>query len=457
MANGDPSLLPNNIEQNPAPHPISGQEALTKLQTKTNEIMAQFLAVLPSNYISQVNGPFYTLQFQALAYEIAKIQCAAQEVSKDSDYDFTRVEFLWQIIGALVFPNLPGKDGSIPVVEGDVDYRTFLKRMVLLLLQGSTATTVQEGAGLLTTGTITVIERFLGARDPNSAWTIDDQFALEVNVENGGGTAFPSEDPFVLQENILLILRALKPAHTLYEYRHLFRDAFGGVLLPDGNTGIADDGGIHGNTDRPVGSTLPGISWDLFTYYYDDMRRFCFGAKQITSTAGETLTDQTVFRDTTRSFANGREGSLLIIPAGTNVGRYTVQSVSTFVSSTDTVSRAYTTSPTGLTGSATVVNGVILDTAQDFGAAVEGEVLTFTAGPNAGSYRLDTLIGANGGAVGVSTGPATGVRPSPGLLRVDRRMPAALSAQSYEVTVDRLGVRTPQDVVLEDATAQFYI
>ena len=132
------SLIPHNITQNPAPQPISGQESLTNLQIKTNEIMAQFLAVLPSNYVSQINGPFYTLQFQALAEQLAKIVCVAVELSKDSDYDFTRTEFLWQIIGALVFPNLPGKDGNIPVVDGDVDYREFLRRMVLLLLQGST-------------------------------------------------------------------------------------------------------------------------------------------------------------------------------------------------------------------------------------------------------------------------------------------------------------------------------
>jgi hypothetical protein len=366
------------------------------------------------------------------------------------------VEFLWQIIGALVFPNLPGRDGDIPVVEGDVDYRTFLQRMVLLLLQGSTPATVQEGSELLTTATITVIERFLGAREEGSAWTIDDQFALEVNVENEGGTEFPDEDPFVLEENIRLILRALKPAHTLYEYRHLFRDAFGGVILPDGSTGIADDGGIDGNMDEPPGFTGPGVRWDLFSYYYDDLRKFCLGAKQIEGTAGETLSDRTLFRDTTLSFGNIREGALLIIPAGANVGRYTVQAVLTFLSSDDSVARTYTTSPTGLTGSAIVRGGVIVDTSQNFGTSVEGEVLTFAAGPNAGSYRLDTLLGSNGGPVGVSAGPATEVRPSPGMLRVERRMATAATGQSYEVTVDRLGVRTPQEVALEDAAAQFY-
>jgi hypothetical protein len=452
------SLIPHNITQNPAPQPISGQEALTNLQIKTNEIMAQFLKVLPSNYVSQINGPFYTLQFQALAEQLARIICTVIEVSKDSDYDFTRTEFLWQIVGTLVFPNLPGKDGGIPVVDGDVDYRTFLQRMVLLLLQGSTPATVEEGAGLLTTAEIGLIEKFLASRDPNSAWTLDDQFGMEVNVENEGGTAFPAEDPFVLQENIRLILEALKPAHTLYEYRHLFRDAFGGVLLPGGGTGIADDGGIDGNKDRPLDSPLPGMSWELFSYYYDDLRKFCFGAKSVRGTAGETLTDRTLFGDTTLSFANVVPGALLIIPAGPNIGRYTVQAVLTFLGD-DAIPRPYTTSPTGLAGTATIFNGEIyaLAGSPDFGLVVEGEVLTFTLGPNAGSYRLETLLGPDGGPVGVSTGPALSVRPSPGLLRVDRRMLVALAGQSYEVTVDRLGVRVPKDVALEDAAEQFYL
>ena len=455
---GDPTAsLPHSIDQNPAPSPVTGQDSITKVQTKTNEIMAQFLAVLPSNYVSQVNGPFYTLQFQAIAEHIARFQCTAQEVFKDSDYNFTRTEFLWQIIGALVFPNLPGKDGDLPVVDGDVDYRTFLHRMVLLLLQGSTPAAVAEGAGLLTESTIILIERFLGAREPGSAWTIADQFTMEIFVETDGGTEFPAENPFVLEENVRLILEALKPAHTLYVYRHLFRDAFGGILLPDGSYGLFDDGGITGGLNRPPGSQDPGVWWELFSYYYDDFRKYCLGAKQITSDAGETLTDRTLFRDVTRSFQNIRPGALLLVTSGPNIGRYDVSAVLTFLSSTDSTARAYTTSPTGLTGTATVVGGVIVDTSQDFAAAVPGEILTFTAGPNAGTYRLETLLGSNGGPVGIASGPATQVRPAPTLLRVDRRMDSVATGQSYTVVVDRLGIQQPHVVTGEDASEQFYL
>ena len=124
---------------------------------------------------------------------------------------------------------------------------------------------------------------------------------------------------------------------------------------------------------------------------------------------------------------------------------------------TDATARAYTTSPTGLSGTATVSGGnVITDTAQDFGAAVEGEVLTFSAGGNAGvGVRLGTLMGSNGGAVGVASGPATQVRAEPSILRVQTRIPVAGGAQAYEVDVDRLGVSEPHAVTAEDVSSQF--
>jgi hypothetical protein len=150
-------------------------------------------------------------------------------------------------------------------------------------------------------------------------------------------------------------------------------------------------------------------------------------------------------------------GAILRIDAGVNAGTYEVVEVRVFPLGTDTTARAYTTSPTGLTGTATVSGDTITDSGQDFGAAVEGEVLTFTAGPNAGSYRLETLLGSNGGLVGFATGPATQVRPSPCILRVSKRMPAAATGQTYLVDVDRLGMRTPKTITNEDASEQFYL
>jgi hypothetical protein len=424
--------FPYDISQNPAPTPESGQDYDTARRELTNAIMQTFFRVLPSNYVSVERGPWYTLQFQAIAEQLAAWQIAAQEVYKDSTWDFTRPEFLWEILGRLVFPASSSREG-FPQVNGDIECRDFLRQMVLLLLAGATAESMQQGAELLTDASAILIEKFLHSvpRDPAGLWTIDNQFEVEIFIESEGGTAFPA-DPFNLQTNAGLILDALKPAHVLYEYRFLFREVFGPLF-----------------TDE--------VSWTMSQYHYDDLRKYCYGAREITGTAGETLTDRFLFTDTTKSLGSVQPGAILRIDAGVNAGTYEVVEVRVFPLGTDTTARAYTTSPTGLTGTATVSGDTITDSGQDFGAAVEGEVLTFTAGPNAGSYRLETLLGSNGGLVGFATGPATQVRPSPCILRVSKRMPAAATGQTYLVDVDRLGMRTPKTITNEDASEQFYL
>jgi hypothetical protein len=431
VSNGDETkIFPINVIQNPSSHPLGGQEFQRAVRAQTENILAEFLRMLPDNYVSQISGPNYILQFQALAEVLAEIQITAQEVFSDSDFDFTRSEFLFQILGSLVFPK--GETEGIPVIEGDTTYRDFLKSMVELLLQGAIPDSIQSGIELLTDADITVIEKSIAARnDPQSAWGFDDQFSFEINVSAEGGTAFP-EDPITLAENVRLVMQALKPAHTVFDYRHLFLDSFGDLFS---------------------GS----VSWDIQSHYYDDFRKYCDGAKSITGTLGETFTDRRLFQDVTRGFGSVSEGATLKIESGANQGQYRVEEVLAFPIGTDSTPRSYTTSPSGLVGQATVLEDSLEDFSQDFAGAVEGETLTFSSGPNAGSYRLVTLLGLNGGPVGKASGPATSVRVDTSLLRLTSRMPTVATGQTYSVEVDRLGVRVPQERVGEDASIYFVL
>lgn len=539
----DKTLLPTLLAQNPAPVEKSGQDRIKTRREQVDSIMSVFMQLLPSNYVAQVQGPFYTIQFQAIAEQIADFQITAQEAFSDSDYDYLRGEFLFQLLGTLVFPDA-NSDGY-PTLEGDLTYREFLKRMVQLLLQGATKPTIEGGLELLADATWSVIEKSIAAREtfkkvwnpttgrwerqPGSAWGLDDQFEFEVNVTytdpETGEQRFPP-DPFVLAENVRIVLRALKPAHTLYDYRHLFQETFGQFFTATS-------------------------SWELSNYYYEDFRRFCCGAKQVSGTAGVTWSDKTLFSDTSREFDQITAGAELTVLSGPNsinasttdrgeVGRYRVADLLYFPIATDTIPRTYTTSPSNFRGEAVVTANVIEDRVElglagqglkipdttavrflsgeffirvgdllvtpvgvaafspvpdpdgieyltanwgsnpvgtlalgsnlladhegelvsyvaDWGSAVEGEVLTFTAGPNAGSYRLKTLLGNNGGLVGEATGPATKVRPALSLLRTERRMKTAATGQQYVVAVDRLGVQEPREVTGEDASIFFVL
>lgn len=457
------NILPRLLEQNPSPVQRGGQDFLTKKRQQVDAIMSVFMQVLPSNYVSQVTGPFYTIQMQAAAEAIADFQLTAQEAFTDALYDYTRSEFLFQILGALVFPD--ALSDGYPTLEGDTTYRDFLKRMVTLLLAGAKKSSVEEGLNLLSDAEFQVIEKVLAARNtqkkvwsaekgsletqPGSIWGLEDQFEVEINVSKGEGDSQRFPDlPFVLQENARIVLRALKPAHTLYTYRHLFREAFGPLFVDT-------------------------MSWSLDRYNYEDFRKFCLGAREISGTSGETLSDRRLFTDVTRDFSQVQPGADLVVVSGPNsihsggtegteasadfrhIGRYRVEEVLSFPVGADVTPRAYTTTPTGLTGFVTLSEGALEDPEQDWAAAEEGEVLTLAAGPNAGTYRLKTLLGNFGGPVGSAPGPATRVRVAPSLLRLDRRMRYAVSGQSYTVSVDRLGVQDTQSVEDEDVTLFF--
>jgi len=534
-----PKYLPYSVQENPSLAVGEDAAYLSAVDAQVQSIMQFFLAVVPSNYTSQIKGPFYTMQFQAAAEQIARIQVSASDVFADADYDYTRPEFLYQIIGSLVFPDV-AEDG-IPSLPSDIAQRRFLKDMVGILLKGATKSALYDAIKLLTDADVQIIEKSIASRgNPLSGYTLAEQFEFEINLsktvktttvlkttgapptmeahyhtiqvdQNGNGktvetfftedgivgvphihdiyewavqpyvatatvpahshdvvSEFPASDPAALFRNIALVLKAIKPAHTLYEYRNVFREVFGGIFTDSAN-------------------------FDLNSAYYDDLRKYWWGAKSITGTLGVTLSDRTLFSDATRSFANINAGAALTILSGLNavnasntdqntVGRYTVTDVLTFPVPSDTSVVPFTTSPTGLSGFLQITgtdtlqsmvyslaaNTYVPDTAAtvNWATITENEILTIASGVNAGSYRFEALMGNNGGLVRVligkngsqpltPVGPAYQARMAPSLLRLDRRMRYAATGQQYQVVVDRLGVLTPNVVTNEDASVYF--
>lgn len=584
MANDPKTLLPGLLPQNPSSWNNQGQERFRVRQEQVDRVLAVFQQLVPSNYVSQVPGPYYLTQFQAMAERVADFQLTAQEVFADTFYDYTRAEVLFQILGGLVFPD--AEKSGYPTIEGDLTYRTFLQRMVELLLKGATPEVQKEAVELLTDAAVTIIERGVEARKlkGQSAWGPEEAHTFEVNVENtvtreyagtgaellepgsspsdqgwdfqtegmnqgqqasngwliygpvdglswtqaytvpgdtpsittrvavqppvvdnrvlfeagfilngkailfgvrqnngqtqvylstideepvylnpvyfpslfgpvreytltlneedevqvlvdgnlvtaeplasfsdvpledkvafvvsGGGEytggsysvlwstfsvngtasytetqpAFP-DNAIVLQQNVQLVLRALKPAHALYEYRNLFREAFANLFSDV-------------------------LTWSMAVDHYQDMRRNWYGAQAIIGTAGVTwATDRSLFSDSTRDFTNIRPGAKLFVTSGANANprnlednAYQVLNVLTFLQD-DATPRAYTTS-SSKSGLGTVVGSTFLDPTQEWTESLHGETLTIAGGPNAGTYRIKEVLGPNGGLAGELT------------------------------------------------------
>lgn len=230
-----------------------GKEYNLRLATRAQSIFTNLLNLLPSNYISTVQGPNYTNELKAVAVELAKLELALEDVDYDGNFSNTRSDFLYSIIGYLVFLN-----GKLPTTNfDDQEFKQFLLNVIRIYFQGSVPGSMRDGVQLFVSSNVTITENFLLVRAGASGLDISDQFGFQIDIDALGG--FPP-DVFTLDSNIRLILDILRPAHTLFRIRYVFRDDY------------------EPNEDE-TGEIIDAMRWKLSNYWYDDFRIYPRGLK----------------------------------------------------------------------------------------------------------------------------------------------------------------------------------
>lgn len=230
-----------------------GKEYQLRLAQRAQSVFTNLLNLLPSNYTSTIQGPNYTNEMKAVAVELARLELALEDVEFDSDFKNTRSEFVYNLIGYLVFLN-----GKLPTTAfDDQEFKTFLLNVIKIYFQGSVPGGMRDGVQLFVGENVTVTENFLLLRQGASGLDISDQFGFQISIDALSG--FPS-DVFTLDSNIRLILDILRPAHTLFRIRYIFRDTY----TPNSDTS---------------GKILDASRWRLANYYYDDLRVYPRGLK----------------------------------------------------------------------------------------------------------------------------------------------------------------------------------
>lgn len=242
----DPNRLNYTVSQ-------TGREYNLRLLQRAQPIFSQLLNLLPSTYVSSVQGPTYTNELKAVAVELARLELALEDVDRDRTFDTTRPEFLYSIAGYFVLLN-----GRIPGVEfDDVEFRNLVVNLIRIFFQGSIPKSMEDVVKLFVSGAVQVKENFLLVRQGASGLDISDQFGFTVDVLSGGG-GFPP-NIFDADSAIRQILDIARPAHTLYRLRYIFTDDY----LPNDS----------------YGKVLDAMRWRLSAYYYDDFRRYCGGVR----------------------------------------------------------------------------------------------------------------------------------------------------------------------------------
>lgn len=243
----DPNRLNFNIHR-------KGKEYNLRVLQRAQSIFSTLLGLLPSNYNSTIQGPNYTNEIKAVAVELAKIELALEDANLDLDYRNTRSEFLFSIIGYLVFLN-----NRLPSLEfNDEEFRTFFLNLIRIYFQGSVPDSIEDAVGLFLETEFQILENFLLVRSGSANLDISDQFGFQIGVETAN--EFPS-DVFDLQSSIRIVLDIVRPAHTIFSVRFIFTDEF----IPTDETG----------------DIIDSMRWKMASYYYEDYRSYWAGLKDL--------------------------------------------------------------------------------------------------------------------------------------------------------------------------------
>jgi hypothetical protein len=167
----DPDRLNHTVEQ-------SGKEYNLRLIQRTQSIFKNLIDLLPGNYISTIEGPNYSVEVKAVALELARLELALEDVKFDIDFETTRTDFLYTMIGYMVFMN-----GQLPTTDyDDEQFRQFLLNVIGIYFEGSIPKAMVQGVQLFLTGALTFTENFLQARLPDSGLDISDEFGFQIDA-----------------------------------------------------------------------------------------------------------------------------------------------------------------------------------------------------------------------------------------------------------------------------------
>ena len=223
-----------------------GREFNFRLAQRAQAIFNTLMQLLPSNWISTVKGPNYTIELNAVAYELARLELSLEDVNTDQAFATVRTDFLYQVIGYMLF------NGQLPSLDySDIEFRKFFIALIGIYFQGAVPAAIEAAANLLFDQLATTYENFLLVRQGASGLDISDEFGFRIDIACTNNE-FPA-NTFMNDAALRMILQIIRPAHTLYQLRYVFQDAY------------------------PSDSITDTSNWKLDNYYYEDFRAYWDG------------------------------------------------------------------------------------------------------------------------------------------------------------------------------------
>ncbi len=239
-----------------------GEAYIARVQRETDRNFEIFLSLLSSYWQSTIDGPNYTNHIKAMSIALGELRVLLEDVLLDNRYTLTRGEFLYQIMTSVIFPY---EDGFPDLDSTDIDFRSFLMEIIKIYFKGSIPSSIEKAFDLIFESDIKVRENYKNTSG-NTGFDISDQFGFTVDIIVDD---LNNIDVFRSDKNIRLILRFIRPAHTLYRIKYVLSDSY---------SGNQNNGNQVPDKAKKV---LDQLSCVINEYSYDDFRKFTYGIYNI--------------------------------------------------------------------------------------------------------------------------------------------------------------------------------
>jgi hypothetical protein len=195
----------------------TGVEFKKDLLNRAREIQDRMLDNLPSNYTRDRNTNLAEF-FRALAEEFARLEFSASDINNDKYHVSTRAEYLFLILGDLLFLG----ERSINDNLSDTEYRDFLIKVRNGYIGGSRPDNIESTVSDILGLPITLKQVYQSLRLDNTSYTIKDTHRMffDILMDN----ANVSSDIGATLSDLKFFIDLIKPAHVIYDTRLIWSE-----------------------------------------------------------------------------------------------------------------------------------------------------------------------------------------------------------------------------------------
>jgi hypothetical protein len=199
----------------------AGVEFEKATYSKMTPAVQRMLNNLADNYPS-VPGTKISQLYLAFCEEREKALSSSKLIADDQFYSLTRPEFLFQILGDLLFIN--EKTGGVEYT--DITYRDFLLKVKTAYFGGSTISNINKSLSSILGVPVTIREMYLDARRVGAVASIKDTHRMLADILMGdeGNTIVGNVSTYI--KDLYYFIDLIRPSHSLFETRLIWKDGY---------------------------------------------------------------------------------------------------------------------------------------------------------------------------------------------------------------------------------------